>query len=153
MSMLTSAVGLGAIVSGVYLAARRPGPGLLNLVMASMVVLGLATLGFALSPTLAIAAAMAALIGGGMAVRAAGVQTLVQLAATEDMRGRVLSLYGLGLNTGASLGALGVGFLAEAIGLRPAIATVAIVSLLVLGFVMLRRRAMEAALEAKEMRS
>lgn len=152
VSLLTSAVGLGAIVSGVYLAARRPGPGLLNLVMASMFVLGSALLGFALSPTLEIAAAMAALVGGGMAVRAAGVQTLVQLAATEDMRGRVLSLYGLGLNTGASLGALGVGFLAEAIGLRPAIATVAIASLLVLGAVMLRRRAMEEALEVKETR-
>jgi MFS family permease len=150
VSLLTSMVGAGAIASGVYLASRKPGPGLLRLVMASMVVLGAAMLGFAFAPTLWVAAAMAALIGAGMAVRAAGVQTLVQLAATEDLRGRVLSLYGLGLNTGASLGAIGVGALAEWLGLRWALASVAIASLLVLALTLLRRREMEAALERTE---
>jgi predicted MFS family arabinose efflux permease len=120
--------------------------------MASMLVLGLAMLGFAAAPGLWVAAAMGALIGGGMAVRAAGVQTLVQLAATEDLRGRVLSLYGLGLNTGAALGAIGVGALADAIGLREALAVVAIASLAVLGLVWLRRRDMEQALEDEETR-
>jgi predicted MFS family arabinose efflux permease len=152
VSVLTSAVGLGAIASGLYLAARPHGPGLLRLVMASMLVLGLAMLGFAAAPGLWVAAAMGALIGGGMAVRAAGVQTLVQLAATEDLRGRVLSLYGLGLNTGAALGAIGVGALADAIGLREALAVVAIASLAVLGLVWLRRRDMEQALEDEETR-
>jgi MFS family permease len=150
VSLLTSAIGVGAIASGIYLATRKPGPGLLNLVMISMVVLGSAMLGFAAAPNLPIATVMATLIGAGMAVRAAGVQTLVQLSATEDLRGRVLSLYGLGLNTGASLGAIGVGALAEWIGLRWALASVAIASLLVLGFVLLRRREMEIALERKE---
>lgn len=150
VSLLTSAVGLGAIASGIYLATRKPGPGLLNLVMMSMVVLGTAMLGFAAAPNVPVAAAMGALIGAGMAVRAAGVQTLVQLSATEDLRGRVLSLYGLGLNTGASLGAIGVGALAEWVGVRWSLAIVAIASLLVLGAVLLRRREMEAALERKE---
>jgi MFS family permease len=150
VSLLTSMVGAGAIASGVYLASRKPGPGLLRLVMASMVVLGAAMLGFAFAPTLWVAAPMAALIGAGMAVRAAGVQTLVQLSATEDLRGRVLSLYGLGLNTGASLGAIGVGALAEWLGLRWALAAVAIASLLVLALTLLRRREMEAALERTE---
>jgi len=150
VSLLTSAVGLGAIVSGMYLAARKPGGGLLRLVLASIVVLGGAMLGFAAAPNLPIAAAMAMLIGAGMAVRAAGVQTLVQLSASEDLRGRVLSLYGLGLNTGASLGAIGVGALAEWIGLRWALASVAIASLLVLGVMLLRRGEMEIALERKE---
>jgi MFS family permease len=112
-----------------------------------MLVLGLAMAGFAAAPDLKTAIVMATLIGAGMSVRAAGVQTLVQLAASEDLRGRVLSLYGLGLNTGAALGGLAVGALAEAIGLREAIAVVAGLSLLALAMVVRRRARMEAALE------
>ncbi len=147
VSMLTSAVGLGAIATGVYLAGRRHRPGLVRLVLWSMLVLGLAMAGFAAAPDLKTAIVMATLIGAGMSVRAAGVQTLVQLAASEDLRGRVLSLYGLGLNTGAALGGLAVGALAEAIGLREAIAVVAGLSLLALAMVVRRRARMEAALE------
>jgi MFS family permease len=150
VSLLTSAIGLGAIATGMYLAARRSRPGLFRIVMWSMLVLGLSMFGFALAPDLPIAVIMATLIGAGMAGRAAGVQTLVQLAASEDLRGRVMSLYGLGLNTGAAIGGLVVGALADAIGVRHAIAMVALVSLFVLGLTALRRRRMEAALETED---
>lgn len=152
VSLLTSAIGLGAIATGMYLAARRSRPGLVRLVMWAMLVLGLAMAGFAMAPDLPVAVIMGTLIGAGMAVRAAGVQTLVQLAATEDLRGRVMSLYGLGLNTGAALGGLVVGALAEAIGVRLAIGTFAAISLAWLGVVMLRLRRMEAALEKEDTR-
>ncbi len=147
VSLLTSAVGLGAIATGVYLAGRRHRPGLVRVVLWSMLLLGLAMAGYALAPDLITATVMATLIGAGMAVRAAGVQTLVQLSAGEDLRGRVLALYGLGRNTGAALGGLAVGALAEAIGLREAILTVACISLVALGIAARRRARMEAALE------
>jgi MFS family permease len=147
VSLLTSAIGLGAIATGVYLAGRRHRPGLVRVVLWSMLLLGLAMAGYALAPDLITATLMATLIGAGMAVRAAGVQTLVQLSAGEDLRGRVLALYGLGLNTGAALGGLAVGALAEAIGLREAILTVACISLVALGIAARRRARMEAALE------
>lgn len=152
VSLLTSAIGLGAIATGMYLAARRNRPGLVRLVMWAMLVLGLAMAGFALAPNLPVAAVMGTMIGAGMAVRAAGVQTLVQLAATEDLRGRVMSLYGLGLNTGAALGGLVVGALAEAIGVRLAIGAFAALSLAWLGVVTLRLGRMEAALEREDTR-
>lgn len=152
VSLLTSAIGLGAIATGMYLAARRNRPGLVRLVMWAMLVLGLAMAGFAMAPDLPVAVIMGTLIGAGMAVRAAGVQTLVQLAATEDLRGRVMSLYGLGLNTGAALGGLVVGALAEAIGVRLAIGAFAAISLAWLGVVTLRLRRMEAALEKEDTR-
>lgn len=152
VSLLTSAIGLGAITTGMYLAARRNRPGLVRLVMWAMLVLGLAMAGFALAPSLPVAAVMGTMIGAGMAVRAAGVQTLVQLAATEDLRGRVVSLYGLGLNTGAALGGLVVGALAEAIGVRLAIGSFAALSLAWLGVVTLRLGRMEAALEREDTR-
>lgn len=152
VSLLTSAVGLGAVATGMYLAARRHRPGLVRLVMRSMLVLGLAIAGFAAAPDLVTATAMATLIGAGMAVRAAGVQTLVQLAASDNLRGRVLSLYGLGLNTGAALGGLAVGALADAIGLREAIAATALLSLAALALAARRSARMEAALEREETR-
>ena len=152
VSLLTSAIGLGAIATGMYLAARRNRPGLVRVVMWAMLVLGLAMAGFALAPNLPVAAVMGTMIGAGMAVRAAGVQTLVQLAATEDLRGRVMSLYGLGLNTGAALGGLVVGALAEAIGVRLAIGAFAALSLAWLGVVTLRLGRMEAALEREDTR-
>jgi MFS family permease len=87
-----------------------------------------------------------------MAVRAAGVQTLVQLAASDDLRGRVLSLYGLGLNAGAALGGLAVGALADAIGLREAIAATAALALGALALAARRGARMEAALEREDTR-
>jgi MFS family permease len=152
VSLLTSAVGLGAVATGTYLAARPNRPGLVRLVMRAMLVLGLAIGGFAVAPDLYTATAMATLIGAGMAVRAAGVQTLVQLAASDDLRGRVLSLYGLGLNAGAALGGLAVGALADAIGLREAIAATAALALGALALAARRGARMEAALEREDTR-
>ncbi len=151
VSLLTSAVGAGAIASGLYLAARKAGPGLLGIVLVSMIVLGIAMLAFAMAPTLLIALPLAALIGGGMTVRAAGIQTMIQLSATEDLRGRVMSIFGIVLNSGAALGGIGVGLLADAIGLRQAIMLTAVASLVVLALVMRRRREMRDSVEAKDM--
>jgi MFS family permease len=149
VSLLTSMVGAGAVIAGIYLAQRRPGPGLCWIVMATMVLLGIAMLGYAAAPSLAVAAPLAALIGAGMSVRGAGIQTLVQLAAAENLRGRVLSFYGLVLNGGAAIGGLAMGLLADAIGLREAIAVMTAAALLVSLALLPRRRRMEAALEGE----
>jgi predicted MFS family arabinose efflux permease len=147
VSLLTSAVGAGAIVSGLWLASRRSHIGLSRVVLRGMLWMGLAMVAFAYAPSLWVAAALALVIGGGMTVRAAGIQTLIQLAAADHLRGRVMSFYGLVLNGGVALGAALMGALAEAMGLRGAIAAMAIVSLAIWAAVMLRRREIEASLE------
>lgn len=54
--------------------------------------------------------------GGGVAMPAG--RTLVQEAASDEQRARVLSVYSLGFMGAAPLGALGMGFLVEAFGAR-----------------------------------
>jgi predicted MFS family arabinose efflux permease len=147
VSLLTSAIGAGAITSGLWLASRRSHLGLCRIVLNGMLWMGLAMVAFAAAPNLLVAAALALVIGAGMTVRAAGIQTLIQLAAADHLRGRVLSFYGLVLNGGVALGAALMGGLAEAMGLRGAIATMALVSLAIWAAVMMRRHEIAAALE------
>ena len=147
VSLLTSAVGAGAIGSGLWLASRRSHLGLCRVVLRGMLWMGLAMIAFAFAPNLAVAAALALVIGAGMTVRAAGIQTLIQLAAADHLRGRVLSFYGLVLNGGVALGAALMGALAEGIGLRWAIFAMSLVSLAIWAAVMMRRREIQASLE------
>lgn len=147
VSLLTSLVGVGAIASGVALAWRRPGPGLCTIVLAGMGAMGLAMIGFAFAPSTLAASPLALVIGVGMTIRAAATQTLLQTGAAEELRGRVLSLYGLGIHGGTAIGGVIMGLLAEAIGLRLAIAVVTLGAMAVLGFVLPRRRAIERSLE------
>ncbi len=148
VSLLTSLVGLGAIASGVFLAWREPGPGLLSIVLIGMGVLGLAMIGFAAAPNILAAAPLAFVIGVGLTIRAAAVQTLIQTAAVEDLRGRVLSLYGLGIHGGTAVGGVLMGALAELVGLRLAIFTMCLGAMAVLAAVVPRRGRMRASLEA-----
>jgi MFS family permease len=64
--------------------------------------------------------AVPAVVAYGFCVSVAGIasQTLVQLASDRNMRGRVMSLYGLIFRGGPSIGALGAGILSLQLGLR-----------------------------------
>jgi MFS family permease len=147
VSLLTSLVGVGAIASGVFLAWRKPGPGLLSIVLVGMAALGLAMIGFAAAPNVLVAAPLALVIGLGITIRAAAVQTLIQTSAAEDLRGRVLSLYGLGIHGGTAIGGVIMGGLAEFIGLRLAIAAMSVCAMAVLVPLLPRRRSMRESLE------
>lgn len=147
VTLLTSAVGIGATAAGIYLGSRQPGHGLCRLVVYAMLGLGLSMLAFAQAPTLAIAVPIAVAIGVGMTIRGAGIETLVQLASSDQMRGRVLSFYGLLLNGGVACGSVIMGLIADAIGLRLAIVVMALAALAVWAWVHPRLARMTAALE------
>lgn len=118
LALLTSTFGVGAIVGGLWLAGRG-GPGNLRatvLLAALCVAAGLAL--FAATTDLRVAVAATALIGLALVITGAGSQTLIQLHVAQDMRGRVLSLYGLILRGGPAIGALVIGWVAEFLGLR-----------------------------------
>lgn len=148
VTLLTSAVGIGAAAAGLYLGTRRQ-EGLCVLVVYAMLGLGLAMLAFAEAPTLLVATPLAVLVGAGMTIRGAGIETLVQLASTDQLRGRVLSFYGLLLNGGVAVGSVIMGLLADAIGLRLAIVVMALAALAVWAWVFPRRARMAAALETR----
>ncbi len=118
LSILASSVGAGAILAGVWLSHSARSANLLGVALAT-------TFGQALAILAVVAVdrlwfAVPAMVAYGFCVSAAGIasQTLVQLASATNMRGRVMSLYGLIFRGGPAIGALGAGVLSIHLGLR-----------------------------------
>jgi predicted MFS family arabinose efflux permease len=131
LAWLTSTIGVGAIVGGVWLAQRGRSEGMTSIVLASSALGAVAILGF-VADTLFIPALVAIGISGiAMVISGVGAQTLVQMAVVPQMRGRVLSLYGTIIRGGPALGALAIGAAADYVGLR---LPTAIAAVLILGF-------------------
>jgi predicted MFS family arabinose efflux permease len=118
LALLTSTVGAGAILGGIWLAQRGRSSGLTAVVLGHMLVLALALLVFVASADLRVAVPALAIAGWCMVAAGVGTQILLQLAVDQAMRGRVLSLYGLIFRGGPAVGALAMGAVSESTGLR-----------------------------------
>jgi MFS family permease len=127
LALLTSTMGLGAIVGGLWLAGRRRGNGLSSVVTTAAVAIGLGLFTLAMASSLWLALPAAAFLGLALVVTGAGAQTLLQLNVPGEMRGRVMSLYGLIVRGGPAIGALVMGAAAEWYGLRWPLAAGAII--------------------------
>ena len=147
LALLTATVGFGAVIGGLWLARRGPTRGLVEVVLVSCLVLGLAMLVFAASDSLWVAVPALTVAGICLVIQGVGTQTLLQFAVAPEMRGRVLSLYGLILRGGPALGALAMGAASEFVGLGWPLAVGTLAMLLVWALLRLRRRALGAALE------
>ncbi|WP_349606176.1 MFS transporter [Cupriavidus sp. DF5525] len=129
LGMLLGAAGLGALAGMLYLATRRGVNWLLALIGIASVMAALATIGFAMAPMVWIAFSMLFLVGMGTMLVAASVNTLIQLAAPDGLRGRVASLYVVAFLGVSPVGALFWGWAAEHVG-TPAALTACGVALL-----------------------
>lgn len=118
LALLTATLGGGAIVGGLWLAGRNHEGDLTGTVLAAAFGLALALIAFVATTELWIGVAAMVVLGMTMSIAGAGIQTLLQFYVDSDMRGRVLSIYGLILRGGPAIGALTMGWLAEFLGLR-----------------------------------
>ena len=147
LSMMATSTGIGAVIGGIYVGQRNGIGGLSFVAIVSVVLMVASYLGFALTDNFWLALVLLAAAGGGMVVNGAATQTLIQHAVGEDMRGRVLALYGMLFRAFPAMGALAMGSASEAVGLDwPLIAGCAL-SFGVWIWVMLRRRRISQALE------
>jgi MFS family permease len=146
LAMLSSTIGLGAIVAGLWLSQRGGQGGLTRITLLSSVMIALATLGFSLSTWFPAALVCVALAGFGMVTAGVGTQTVLQIAVDEGMRGRVLSLFGLIFRGGPALGALVMGAASELVGLQAPLAAGALLGLVACGLLLRRRDAIARAL-------
>lgn len=117
LGFLMSAVGAGGIVGGVFTASlgqfqRR---GLVQL--AALLGTALALIGFALSPSLAVALPLLSVAGAFEMVYLTTNQTLLQLSIPDEMRGRVTSIVSLNMAL-SPLGAFFAGAGSDLIGPR-----------------------------------
>lgn len=117
LAMLTSAVGLGAISGGVWLAKRGRIDGLTRIALFSGGIAGAAVVVFATTPWFPLALAAMAVAGFSMVACGVGTQTLLQASVEETMRGRVLALWGVVFRGGPAIGALVMGSLSGPFGL------------------------------------
>lgn len=118
LAALTSAIGIGAVIGGFWLASRTSPRGLLRATLICCAGQSVAIFAFALTSDLSTALPIAALGGLFLVTSAISAQTLVQMNVEDSMRGRVLGLYGLIQRAFPALGALLMGYASEFFGMR-----------------------------------
>jgi predicted MFS family arabinose efflux permease len=115
-SLLLTSLGVGAIVGALTTAHRGNVRGRGRLTLAYFAVFGLVTMGAVLSRWQWVS--MALLVGSGHTLTTAlsTLSSLVQEHAPDELRGRVLSIYGLAFRGGLPLGSLVAGVFVRAAG-------------------------------------
>jgi len=116
LGFLMGAMGVGALVSALSLAARKSVRGLVRMIPISAAVFGLGLIGFGLSRWFWPSMVMVFVAGMGMMQGMAGSNTVIQTIVTEDKRGRVMSYYTMAFMGMAPFGSLLAGTMATAIG-------------------------------------
>ncbi len=108
---LLSLMGLGSICGSLIVAERgnRPHKGRFALIM--LICLGAGISAFSLSKRLPLSYSMLVLVGASMMAVFATVTSLVQLITTNEMRGRVMSVYNCAFRGGMPMGNLLTGWL------------------------------------------
>jgi MFS family permease len=115
-ALLTSAMGAGSVAGALAAGVRgRVSPRLLVLAATAF---GVAEIAAAAAPSLATQALLLIPLGAASVTFAAGVNSSLQLAAPERLRGRVMALYSVVFLGSTPIGAPLVGWLAEAHGPR-----------------------------------
>jgi MFS family permease len=116
LGWLTAASGIGALISGLSLAARRSVVGLARMGQIAIAILGGALIFFGLSHTLWRSLVLMVFIGFGLMQGAAVSNTVIQSLVPEDKRSRVMSYYTTAFFGSAPFGSLLAGTLAHRIG-------------------------------------
>lgn len=158
LGLLTSSIGVGALVGALSTATLRPSGGSGRMMLSGLAVVGIALATFALSQSLALSMAALALLGASQVAYYATTNTLIQVLVPARLRGRVLSLYVL-----TSIGLIPIanvvgGAVAETVGVPAVLAAGGIVTFSVVALVAileprvahLRAAALSAVAESAE---
>ncbi len=135
------ASGLGSITGALSVAALGNVPNKGRIALSMLVALGAGIAGFANSTNLALSCILLFVSGAVLMCAFAMISSLVQLITTNDMRGRVMSVYNVAFRGGMPFGALFTGTLVPILT-APSVLTINGVVLLSLGlyFLLIHRR-------------
>ncbi len=126
---LMSAAGVGAVCGALYLASRRPQDDLWRHIAFAPAVFGCGILALAVSRTFVLSLILLAVAAFGMMTVMATANTLLQTSVSEEMRGRVMSLYTLAFFGSVPFGNLLAGSLAAHAGVPFTLLIAAILSI------------------------
>jgi len=114
LGFMTAAVGLGALVAALFLASRTEATR--TTLFAGAAAFGVLLAGIAVSQSYAITLGLLALLGIAHTTFASTANTSLQLAAPDELRGRVMSLYMLLIAGSTPIGGYLTGLMAEHLG-------------------------------------
>ena len=121
LGFMTGATGLGAVIGALYLARREATRRSGGLIAAAMCLLGASLIGFSFSRSFALSMGLLVLTGAAMIAQLASSNTLLQLLAPAEMRGRVVGFFMLAFMGMAPLGSLLAGIVARSAGTPTAV--------------------------------
>ncbi|HXH93589.1 MAG TPA: MFS transporter [Thermoanaerobaculia bacterium] len=116
LGILMTASGIGALMGTVYLASRHSVLGLGKVIVAANAALSLGLMAFSFSRSLWLSAILLPVVGAGIMVQAASVNTILQTVVDENLRGRVMAFYSVAIMGMQPIGSLLSGVVAERIG-------------------------------------
>lgn len=146
LALLTSSAGLGALVAGLWLAQRRSPTGLSLISLNSAFFAGVGVLMFSVTNIIWVASFSLVIVGFCVASLGISTQILIQSGVEDNMRGRVLSIWGLLLRGLPAIGALVMGWSSDFVGLRAPV-IISIILYLFLVILLMKRRNLIASLE------
>ena len=118
VGLFIGAVGLGALVSAVSLARRNSVRGLARWIPLAAAVAGLGSIGFGISHSVPLSAALMTMTGFGMFLLGASCNTILQTIVDDDKRSRVMSYYTMFFIGVAPFGHFAAGWLADRAGVQ-----------------------------------
>ena len=137
-SQLLSSFGVGAIVGALATAHRGKVEGRGLTLLASLVVYGGATAAAVLSGQQYVAMGLLLVAGVSLTSAFSILNSLVQESAPDELRGRIVSIYGLAFRGGMPLGSLVAGFFVKDFGAPATIAAFSLALVLLSAVVFLR---------------
>ena len=117
-ALLVTAQGIGAVAGALALPGLALRFGRLAMLRTALFVVPVLLCLYALAPSLPLALVAFVAVGAGYIFLLSGLNTVVQLRAPAEARGRILSIYMMALGLVYPLGALLQGLLADAHGIR-----------------------------------
>jgi len=149
LAWLLSMHGAGAMLGALWMTSRATLKGLTRITLVNILLTGIALLLFVATSIFWVAAPMAALVGFAFIVQSISNQTLIQSAIEPQLRGRVMSLYGIISQGVPSLGTLAMGAAAAHLQLRVPVAAGAILCIGLWAWSWRLRDRLAAALETE----
>ncbi|MBZ4371373.1 MFS transporter [Corallococcus sp. AS-1-6] len=144
-SMLLTAQGTGAVIAAFGSGALAARMGRRAFLETSLLLVGLCSAAYWLSPTLPVALVTLFILGAVYLVAFTGLKTVCQARTPPELQARVSSLFLLLVNAGYILGVWGQGALSDRVGVRPITAGCALLFFgIVVGMRTLRARGLAA---------